>query len=154
MKRLVSILAALALSLSGGCGLKSTAPKAEVKDAWVRLPAVPGRPGGGYFRIEINGTRETLLAVTSPSAERIEIHQTVSEGGRTRMERLEQFSTQRGAPLVAEPGGTHLMLFGIDPALRPGGTIELDFRFLLAPPATAQARLVAAGEPGPQHGGR
>ena len=153
MNRLVPILAALALAGSSGCGLRSTAPRASVEEPWVRLPAVPGRPAAGYFRVEVNSSRETLLSVTSPQAERIEFHHTVSTGGRTRMERLEQASTERARPIRFEPGGTHLMLFGLDPNLRAGDTIELNFRFLLAPPATASARVVAAGDPGPEHDG-
>ena len=146
---LVIILAVAAVAYA--CGWRSTAPRATVEDAWVRLPAVAGRPAAGYFTVEINGTRETLLSVSSPSAERIELHFSRMEGGRMKMERLEESSTRLGRPIRFEPGGAHLMLFGLDPALRPGDALELNFRFLLAPPATAQARLVAAGDAAPDH---
>ncbi len=146
----ILVLAAAALV---GCGLKSTAPEADVTEAWIRLPAIPGRPASGYFRIEINGTRETLLSVSSPSARRIEMHMSVAENGRTGMRAVEEISTARARPILFEPGGNHLMLFGLDPSLRPGDTIELTFHFLLAPPVTARARAVGPGEGVPAHGG-
>jgi len=153
MRRPIPPLLAAA-ALAAGCGLRSTAPTAQVEEAWVRLPAVPGRPAAGYFRIEIGGgTRETLVAVESPSARRIDMHMTATENGRTTMRALDEASTRLGRPILFEPGGRHLMLHGLDPALRPGDTIELNFRFLLAPPATARARLVAAGDEAPHGAG-
>jgi len=140
------------LLLAPGCGVESTAPRATVEEAWVRMAAVPGGPAAGYFEVDINGTRETLRSVTSPSAGRIEMHLTATEGGVTRMRPIDEWSTTRGQPIHFESGGPHLMIFDLDPALRPGDTIQLDFRFLLAPPASVRARIVAAGETGPGHG--
>ena len=143
------ILALAAALLAAGCGLRSTVPTAEVSDAWVRLSPLAGRPAAGYFRIEINGTRETLLEVTSPSADRIELHMSEMEDGRTSMRPIEQASTERGRPIVFEPGGQHMMIHGLEPSLGPGDAIELNFRFLLAAPATALATIVAAGDEAP-----
>jgi copper(I)-binding protein len=149
MSKTLPILATLLLV--SACGLKTTAPRASVNDAWVRMAAVPGGPAAGYFEVDINGTRETLRSVTSPSAGRIEMHFTATEGGVTRMRPIDEWSTTRGQPIRFEPGGPHLMIFDLDPALRPGDTIQLDFQFLLAPPASVRARIAAAGEPGPGH---
>ena len=148
MSKSLPILAMLLLA--SACNLKSTAPSATVKDAWVRIAAVPGGPAAGYFEVEINGARETVRSVTSPSG-RIEMHFSATEGGVTRMQPIEEWSTTQGRPIRFEPGGPHLMIFDLDPALRPGDTIQLDFRFLLAPPASVRARIVAAGETGPGH---
>jgi len=133
-------------------GWQSLEPRAEVDRAWVRLPAVPGRPAAGYLTIRANGS-ETLLAVASPSAERIEIHNSLTENGRTRMVRLNAVETIGSRPLVLSPGQTHLMLFGLNEDLRPGQEIALTFRFRDAPPATTRARLVAAGEAEPENVG-
>ena len=49
-----------------GCDTAPKAPEVAVKEAWVRLPAVVGRPGAAYFTLEGNVTPMKLVSVTSP----------------------------------------------------------------------------------------
>ena len=48
-----SIAALAAVLLLNACDTQAskTATGVSVEEAWVRLPAVPGRPGAAYFRI-------------------------------------------------------------------------------------------------------
>ena len=76
---------------------------------------------------------------------RIELHETLSENGVSRMVPLEDATFGPGEPLVFEPGGRHAMLFDMDPALAPGSTIPLVFRFDPAPPVTVEAEVHGPG---------
>jgi copper(I)-binding protein len=125
--------------------LRSVEPRATVTDARIRLPAAPGVPGAGYFKVALTSNQETLTGVTSPAAARIEMHLTREENGVSRMEAVPEVSSHRAYELEFAPGGHHLMLFGLDPALRPGATIPLTLTFLKSPPVTVEARLEAPG---------
>lgn len=137
---LVPFVAALALA---ACGAAPSSP--QVTDAKIRLPAAPAVPGGGYFRLEGFDGMEVLTGASSPAAERIELHVSRQENGVSRMERLDQVSLPRTGEMAFEPGGHHLMLFGLRDGLQPGGTIPLTLTFQKAQPVTVEARLEAPG---------
>ena len=121
--------------------------EAGVENVWVRLPAVPDRPGAAYFTLRAGVDPLTLEAIESPQVQRIELHQTLSDPGRiasmVKMDRVE--IPARGSVEFA-PGGRHAMLFGIDPSVKPGGSIKLTFK--LRPPVEiiAEAQVRGAGE--------
>lgn len=141
---------ALALLLAA-CGGEAADPAASIEGAWVRLPAAPGAPGGGYFTATL-GRGDAITAVSSPSAERIEMHDVVEENGVTRMVAMPRVEQEGREPIRFAPGGKHLMIFGLDPALRPQATIELNFTFAEAPPLTVRAQVTAPGSSAPGHG--
>ena len=137
--------AAASLLLLGACGGKQREPKVE--NAWVRMPAVKGEPGAAYFRLEgnIEGTR--LTSVTSPLIRRIELHETVKKNGVTKMEKRKEIDFPYRGALEFKPGGRHAMLFGINKAVKAGGTVPLTFSFNTAPPVTVDAEVRdASGE--------
>ena len=130
---LLSILLALA-----GCGGNAASPQVTVDDAIVTLPAVPGRPGAAYFTLE-SSAPAALVSVSGARAARIELH----EAG---MRPAARFALSPGEALRFEPAGRHAMLFGLDPALRPGDRLALTFAFEGAPPVTAEAEVRAPGD--------
>ena len=144
--------AAAALLLLTACQRAPQEPRVTVDDAVVTVPAVPSAPGAAYFTLRINQGSTRLVSVSSPSARRIELHQTREENGLSRMAPLQpdQLGFSPGAPLAFAPGGRHAMLFDVDPNLRPGGRMTLTFTFDGAPPASVDAPLVA---PGTSHSG-
>lgn len=150
MKRRLALPAAL-LALAACDRSEPQPPTATVEDAWVRLPAVAGRPGALYFRAEGTARPTRIVGITSPRAERIELHETVREGGVARMVPLREDAFGPGEPLVFEPGGRHAMVFGLDPALEPGDAIPLTITFDPAPPVTIEAE--ARGPGGAGHSG-
>ena len=105
MTRTVPILA-LMLSLSA-CDRSPPEPRVTVDEAIVALPAVPGRPGAAYFVLRTNNDPTRLVAVTSPSARRIEFHQSLTVNGMTRMGPLADTSFAPDEPLHFGPGGRH-----------------------------------------------
>ena len=140
--RWMALMAAMALA---GCQQRPS-----VENAWVRLPAVPGRPAAGYAIAHGgSGGRDVLTSVTSPAVERIEIHETMeSHGGMVAMRPLDKVKVT--GTVGFGPGGKHLMLFGLRDDARAGGTIPLTFGFENGSKATTTAKLVGAGDPAPQ----
>ena len=140
MKRLVPILAA-ALALTA-CGDASSPICVTAAAPSVRLPALPGRPGAGYFEIQSDSV---LVSVSSPRVQRIEMHETMSSAQMTEMRPLTRAASGECGRISFSPGGRHLMLFGIDPAVRPGDEIPLVFHFERGPAATYSARVESVG---------
>lgn len=118
-----------AASLFAGCGSDDSTSDATVvvvegvplsiADPWSREPA-EGQMMTAVYGVINNGTDRTLRIVggSSPAADRVELHETVAadDGTMSMREREEGFVVPPRGELVLEPGGAHIMLFGIDPA--------------------------------------
>lgn len=149
-----SILATLLALLLSACGSSDEAPPPErIEEAWVRLPAVEGRPAAAYFRISGGEEGEVLLAVESPRVDNVELHETVNEDGVMRMRPVMSVSVPAGEVMAFEPGGHHAMLFGISPEITPGTSLPLDFRFENGRDMRVDAVTIGAGDEPPFGGG-
>lgn len=151
--RLPLLAATAAILLLSGCNEAPRTPQVSVENAWVRLPAVKGRPGAAYFTLGNEGAEDRLVSVTSAKAERVELHDSVMKDGMMAMGPLEEATIAPGEKLAFAPGGKHAMLFGIAADAEAGGTIPLTFTFEAAPAVTVEAQLVAAGGEEPGHEG-
>jgi copper(I)-binding protein len=138
------ILGTTLLLALAGCGDAPSQPRAEVREAWVQLPAVPGRPGAAYFTLASN-VPTSLVSVSSPRVDRIELHDSRMEGQVMRMGPLENGDIPSGGTLKFVPGGKHAMLFDLDPTIKAGARIPLTFTFQSAPPVTVEAEVRAFG---------
>jgi len=68
-----------------------------------------------YMVIENNGAAAvTIVGASSELAGRVEIHTTREVDGLQRMVQLEQLELAPGQRLELAPGGTHLMLLGLE----------------------------------------
>lgn len=141
-------LAAFALSVAALSGCSSH-KELSVSDAWVRLAAAPGRPAGGYFTLHGGATDKTLIAVATPAAGRVELHETIKHGTAMRMVPVGQVKVAAGATVAFAPGGKHLMLFDMPPAIRPGAKVPLTFTFADGRTLKVDAKAIAAGDAPP-----
>lgn len=141
-------LATLALLALAGCHREATL---SADRAWVRLPAVAGNPGAGYLTIHGGPAAERLLAVESPAAGSTELHEsmTMGAGGMTGMQRLDGLDVPANGAVAFAPNGDHVMMFGLSPSLKAGGTTLFTVRFAKAPPLAIEARVVGAGDAAP-----
>ena len=139
MRRMV--LAAITGAALVGC---QPAPP-EFEDAWVRLPAVPGRPAAGYFTAEGGQRDEVLVAVRTAAAGRVELHESIPGG----MRAVRQVPLPNGKDVVFKPGGLHLMLFDVAPTVRPGDTVTFDFDLGDGGGTPVEAKVVGAADPAP-----
>lgn len=120
-----------------------------VSNAWVRLPAVPGRPAAAYFTLSGGAADDALVSVTTPAAKRTALHESMEHGGVMSMTPIENVPLGAGAAMDFAPGGKHVMLFDVSPDLAAGGTTELTVTFANGPAVTVQAALVAPGGEAP-----
>jgi len=146
MKRLVPIAAAL-LAL---CGCGNSGRDADIiAPPYVRLAAGPGRPAAAYLAVPIRGDRGALISVTAPRAARVEMHESMHAGTMASMRPIARIPLRDGEMLAFSPGGRHLMLFGLDPAVRPGGQLRLVLNFEQGPPLPLDVAVIAAGGDAP-----
>lgn len=128
------------------------APDAAVTDATVRLPAVKGNPGAAYFTLHGGDKDRTLVKVTSPVVGSAEMHDMKSENGMMMMVPIEGgLPLPKGATVSFQSGGKHVMLFDMQPGLKPGDTIPLNFEFADGSKESAAAKAVAPGGDGHGH---
>ena len=144
------ILAALSAILLTGCGSPEEGPPRErIENAWVRLPAVDGRPAAAYFDLYGGEDGAVLIAMNSERVETIALHETVERDGVMRMEPLGTVEAQLGQTVHFEPGGRHAMLFGLDPEITPGTRLPLSFRFDNGRDVRVEAVTIGAGDEAP-----
>lgn len=123
----------------------ATAPAGVVlSDAEVRLPAVAGRPGAAYFTVSSTTARK-IVDVTVAGAGSAEMHETKRTDGVMAMARIAELALAPNEPAVFKPGGQHIMLFDVDPALAPGSSTLLTLTFDSGETATIPAAIVSAG---------
>ncbi|NJC33000.1 hypothetical protein GGR88_000474 [Sphingomonas jejuensis] len=143
----MKILAALALPLAvlAGC----SQPELHAEGGWVQLPAVPGNPAAAYFTLKGGVEDNALIAVTAPRALRAELHQSMQQGGMAAMEPVRRVPVPARGETVLAPGGTHVMLFGLDRSIASGQGVELLLTFEAGPAIryTLPARTAAEGAP-------
>jgi hypothetical protein len=143
LKPVFALAAALALS---ACGHKQI----HVDHGWVRLPAVQGHPAAAYFTLHGGPSDTTLLSVTTPVAIRTEMHQTIEQNGVSTMAPLAQVALPAGGTVKFEPDGKHVMLFSVDPTVKPGDMVALRFVFANNLQIEYDAQALAAGAPAPK----
>lgn len=132
--------------LLGGCGQPA---ELGASDAWVRLPAVAGRPGAAYFTLHGGAEADALLAVSTPAALRAELHETTEHGGVKSMRPTRDVPVPAKGTVPFAPGGRHIMLFDLGPNVKPGTRIPLSLAFAGGKKLEVQAQVVGAGDPPP-----
>jgi len=132
--------------------LSACAPRGELaaSDAWVRLPAVSGQPGAAYFTVRGGAAQDTLLAVSTPAALKAELHESMKgDHGIMQMAPLKDVAVPAAGKLEFAPGGRHVMLFSIGPAVKPGQKVPLTLAFASGKTLHVDAKVVGAGDPAP-----
>lgn len=117
----------------------AAASTVEVSQAWSR-PAPQGGNGAGYALITNTGpAADTLIAVSSPVAARIEIHESMVMGGQAMMHaRPGGLAVPAGATVALKPGGWHMMLMGLKQPLKAGDHYPATLTFKKAGKVTVQ----------------
>lgn len=142
------LLLLAALAALAGCN-QGTRSQRSVSNAWIRLPAVAGQPAAGYATVTATADHIALKEVSSPKAGRVEMHETMTAGSMAGMKKLERIPVAGQPKIVFAPGGKHLMLFDLDPAMKAGDQADLVFRFENGGTSILPARVVSAGDESP-----
>lgn len=87
----------------------------EIGHPWTRATAPTAPTGGGFLKITNTGTTaDRLIAVKSPAAERVEVHEMKMDGNVMRMRELDKgIEIPPGATVELKPGGFHIMFMGL-----------------------------------------
>lgn len=141
--RFLTVLAGLSVA---GC---QSPPELKVDHGYVRLGTLPSRPSAGYFTIHGGPTATTLIAVNSPVAVKSELHESMTAGGMATMKPLGDLPIPALSTTVFKPGGKHLMLFDMNPGIKPGRPITLTFTFSDGRRIDALVPTIAPGAPAP-----
>ncbi len=116
---LVASLAAAALP---------AAAQVAVANAWVR-GTVAGQKATGAF-MELKSPADTaLVAVASPSASIVEIHEMKMDGGMMTMRAVDRIALPAGKAVELKPGGYHVMLMDLAKPLKEGDSVPLKLTF-------------------------
>lgn len=138
MKRLLTTLAALAVATAA-----QAAPKVEA--AWTR-PAAQGGAGAGFMTLKNPDAKpDALVAVASPSARTVQIHQSSMSGGMASMKQVARVAVPAGGAVTFAPGGYHLMFIGLAKAVKSGDVVPATLTF--ASGAQVKVSFVAAMGP-------
>ncbi|OYU51511.1 MAG: hypothetical protein CFE27_12080 [Alphaproteobacteria bacterium PA1] len=98
-------------------------------DPVIRVP-MADRPTAGYFKLDYHfGTKDRIISVSSPAFKRVEMHDSVTEGGMKKMTKLESLDVPANSSISFAPGGKHLMLFEPIKPLKDGERIKVNFVF-------------------------
>jgi copper(I)-binding protein len=119
-------LAVLALACTACSGSGDT--PISISHAWAR--ATPPDSSVAAVYLEMTARRaDRLLSVSTAAAASAEVHITQEQAGMSSMHHLEGLELPQGATQRFAPGGTHLMLMGLQQPLRDGEKFAVTLHF-------------------------
>lgn len=94
--------------------LAATPSSVEVYDAWVRAPNPAVDVAGAYMTLVNTGSQPlSLMAISSPHASIVEMHETKEIDGMMSMQKVVRLAIPANGSVKLAPGGMHLMLVGL-----------------------------------------
>jgi periplasmic copper chaperone A len=141
---------AIGLSTAGAVALLAGAAPAqehhrgmiEIDHAWARATPPAAKTGAAYIEIRNTGPDpDRVLAVTTPVAEKAEVHKTEREGDILRMREIFVLEVPGNDKALLQPGGLHIMLTGLKEPLRAGSEFPLTLRFEKAGPIEIEVHI-------------
>lgn len=120
-------------------GRAATAP--SVSAAWIAEAPPTARHNAAYLVLRNGNRADTLLAVETPVAEVVELHEMRMDQGVMRMRQEKSVALAANAELRLTPGGRHLMLINMKRALQVGERIPFTLRFRQAGVITIEAEV-------------
>lgn len=98
----------------------------DVTGAWAAATPPGASTAAAYLKIANTGeTDDRLIRARTDVADWVEFHNHAYSGGKMVMEPIPAVAIPSGEAVIFEPHGRHLMLFGLQQPLEPGGSLEL-----------------------------
>jgi periplasmic copper chaperone A len=144
---LVAVLALPALALDYKLGA------IEIGHPWSRATPPTAESGGGYLVLKNTGTTpDRLIAVKSPAADKVEIHEMKMDGNIMRMREVEKgIEIPPGATVELKPGGFHVMFMGLKAPFAKEAKVPLTLVFEKAGSIDVDLMVQAMGAQAPMH---
>jgi copper(I)-binding protein len=134
-KRLLALFAAAAIAATAApaTGRQYQLGALVIRHPWAP-PTTPTIPvAAAYLSITNQGKGpDALIGVSSPAAEKVWIHHTITVDNMARMRPLAEVEVPPGATVNIEPGGIHFMLMGLKAPLQVGQSVPLVLEFRTA----------------------
>jgi copper(I)-binding protein len=110
--------------------VSATASMAEVtvSDPWIR-GTVAGQSETGAFMTIRSTEKLKLMRVSSPVAQKVEIHKMEMNQGVMRMRPMNDLEIPANSAVALEPGSFHVMLLGVSKPLTAGEKVPLTLQF-------------------------
>ena len=148
-----SLLAlALALGLATGAASALAQEKAGdivIESPWARATPKGAEVGGGYLTIENKGAAPDRLTGGTADFAKVEIHQTTSENGVSKMREIKDgLAIPAHGSVVLSPGGAHLMFTHLTHPLIMGGNVKATLNFEHAGPVEVEFSVMGIGATG------
>lgn len=116
----------------------------RIEHPWAIATPHGAMTGAGYLKITNEGREaDRLIAVKSPAAQKVTLHQMIGEDGMMKMRRLDKLEIKPGETVELKPEGMHLMFEGLQGPLlasdRAKGTLvfekagSVDVEFAIVP---------------------
>jgi copper(I)-binding protein len=123
----------------------------EIDNPWTRATPKGASTGGAYMTIVNKGTEtDRLVAITTPAAEKSEVHQMVMDKGVMSMRPVQGgLEIKPGQTVVLSPGSFHLMLFGLKQPLTQGERLKATLDFAKAGKIDLEYPIESIGSQGP-----
>ena len=122
----------LAGAMAAGLATATLAGDLTATDAYARVSGASAKSGAVFLVLtNAGGTDDTLIAATTPVAERTELHTHLQDAnGVMRMVEVEDgFPVPAGGSHVLARGGDHVMLTGLTAPLVQGDSIDVVLQF-------------------------
>ena len=121
-----------------------------VDQAWARATPGAATIGAAYFVIaNPTSSADRVIAISSPIAERVEIHQHFLDGTVMRMREVPSVEIGPGETVAFKPGGLHLMLINLKQPLRQGDRFPLTVKLDKAGDIHVEVTVLSVGAKGP-----
>lgn len=121
-------LRSLAVGAAIAVVLPAFAADVTVTGAWVR-GTLTGQTTTGAFMQLASSVDTALVAVASPAAKIVEVHEMKMDGGMMKMRAVDKIAIPAGKPVDLNPGGYHVMLVGLVAPLKDGDSVPLRLTF-------------------------
>ena len=125
----------------------------EIGQPWTRTTPPTAEAGGGFLVLKNTGTTpDRLIAVKSPAADKVEIHEMKMDGNIMRMREVERgIEIPPGATVELKPGGFHVMFMGLKAPFAKEAKVPLTLVFEKAGSIDVDLMVQAMGAQAPMH---
>ena len=125
-------------------GFAADAGSIRLENAFTRS-APAGGVGAFYVTIVNTGAADRLVAVASPVAGKVEMHESTSADGVMRMRGTASLAIPAGGTVRLAPGGYHVMLIALTQPLTVGQSVPVTLTFEKAGAMETRASVAKAG---------
>ncbi|WP_281290119.1 copper chaperone PCu(A)C [Rhodoligotrophos appendicifer] len=137
MRSSAKVLLAVGLTLGSlaAFALDSGVGNLKLSHPWIRPLPAGAKVAAGYLTIQNAGNVEDrLLAISSPAADNVELHEMVMDGDVMKMRALDEIRIEPAEIIDLKPGGNHLMFMGLRESFKAGDDILVRFQFAKSGP--------------------